>query len=162
MKNKEELIDEIQSAFENTVFPNNENPSDSYGLEAEEINELFSGKHWKEITDDFINQNVYVELAFMTEEAFCFFLPAYMIYALRYYKHDQDVESADHILQRTTFGLDNQSLIRRFSTDQTATIIKFIKFAGKSQLFCFEEDQDEFEPDIARILQMWSSFLAKE
>jgi hypothetical protein len=161
MTNKEKLIIEIELAFENTAFPSNQNQSDTYGSEAEEINQLFSGKHWKEITDDFISQNTYLELAFMSEEAFCFFLPAYMIYALRYYKHDEDVESADHILQRTTFKLDDRTLIPKFSSSQISTITQFIEFAGKSWLFCFEKDQAQYDPKIARMLQMWSSFPIK-
>jgi hypothetical protein len=78
---KESLEDQIRSAFEAVEYPGDEClVSENYG-EYLDVRRDFRQRHWKAITERMLERNS-SSLAFMTTEAFRFYLPAYLIYSL--------------------------------------------------------------------------------
>jgi len=72
----------IAIAFEAITYPGDDNlvsPNSFGGLdpEREEIHEAFRGKHWKDITADFLSHNRQA-IFFLSESGLLFFMPGYM------------------------------------------------------------------------------------
>lgn len=83
MKATQQLIDEITRAFAKSIFPGNANIAHStYGDEAALVAAHFKGQHnWQSLSSQFIDYDG--ALAFFTDEAFRFYLPAYLIADVR-------------------------------------------------------------------------------
>ncbi len=79
----DKLIEEIKTAFKNNEFCGNDNiVNPSYGEEAESIKKHFYGQNnWEMLASDFLDKDG--ALSFLTNEAFHFYLPAYMIADIR-------------------------------------------------------------------------------
>jgi hypothetical protein len=84
--NEKNLIKDVENAFsdtqyprdDNLVFDNNNNYSDVI-----ETKQDFLGKHWKNLSIDIINHHR-DDLPVLTPEAFCFYLPAFLIASISY------------------------------------------------------------------------------
>lgn len=82
---KEELIIIIKSAFSNEEYPGDMNiVYDNSGkhLECTEIREIFKGKTWQSLPGNFIFEQRF-SLPFFSKEGFKYYLPAFMIYAIK-------------------------------------------------------------------------------
>jgi len=73
------LIQKIDSAFSDTVYPGNENLfEDSYGNESAILRNHFLGfEDWRLLTNKHLNMDG--ALSFLSEKAFRFYIPAFMI-----------------------------------------------------------------------------------
>lgn len=74
------VLEKIASSFEKMPYPGDLNivyDNSGYHLECVEIQNIFANKHWNELTlETLLAQNS--ALAFMTPQAFRFYLPAYL------------------------------------------------------------------------------------
>lgn len=82
------LIQQIEQAFANVVYPGDDNLADSlYGEEPEALRIEFRGKtDWRTLDDDFLNQapdGWGTALSFFSPTALKFYLPAYLIADIR-------------------------------------------------------------------------------
>jgi hypothetical protein len=82
--NRDELIQEIEEAFADVQYPGDEfimfHPTHS---EAVSVRPHFEGKHWKDLIDpDFLRRNR--QLRSFSLDGLRFYLPAYLIGAVRY------------------------------------------------------------------------------
>jgi hypothetical protein len=79
----EELIKKIETAFANNVYPGDENlVSHSYSEKSEILRIHFKGTtDWRNLSADFLDQDG--ALAFFSDAAYLFFLPAYIIADIR-------------------------------------------------------------------------------
>jgi hypothetical protein len=89
--NTETLTKQITTAFADTVYPGDNNLTigqldyEEYNGEHEsaEIARDFVGKNWSQVSDELMIKHVDGALAFFTDAAFAYYLPAYMIVVLR-------------------------------------------------------------------------------
>lgn len=84
----ETLTAKVEEAFSDTVYPGDENLTDStYGEEPEAlVNDFREKKDWKSLTPDFLNQAPEgwgSALSFFSGAALQFYLPAYLIADIR-------------------------------------------------------------------------------
>lgn len=77
------LIEQIQNAFSEVVYPGDDKLTNSFGEEAEALSQDFRDKrHWQELSAAFLNQapdGWGSALSFFSGEALRFYLPAYLI-----------------------------------------------------------------------------------
>jgi hypothetical protein len=84
--NESPLVQKIENAFPNSAYPGDDNlvHADSVTYpEAIEIKRKFHNKHWRDLTLETI-RNGYLELSWFTPDAFCFYLPGFLIAAITY------------------------------------------------------------------------------
>lgn len=87
------LKDEISEAFKDVPYPGDDNIATTKRDEQLEHLAEFKGKHWKELTFEFLVPRHWSSMHFMTLEAYRFYLPAFlMISAEFYYESDVLVE----------------------------------------------------------------------
>lgn len=95
------VLEKIASSFEKMPYPGDLNivyDNSGYHLECVEIQNIFANKHWNELTlETLLAQNS--ALAFMTPQAFRFYLPAYLSIVIR------EFEEADVLIDNTVFDL---------------------------------------------------------
>jgi hypothetical protein len=84
--------------FSDTSYPGDKNIVEHESLEGDEVLNVFSGKHWKQLTADTIDYHHDI-LPIISPEAFRFYLPAYLIFTLDNFSSDSN--AVDH----TVFGL---------------------------------------------------------
>ena len=78
LSTEEEIIQKIEKAFADNIFPGDDNLASYSYEEGELIKRHFSGQNdWRNLSADFIDKDG--ALAFFSNEAYRFFLPAYMI-----------------------------------------------------------------------------------
>jgi hypothetical protein len=79
------LKDEIERAFRDIPYPGDDNIA--FNKRDEDLERLaeFKGKHWKDLTFEFLVPSHYSSMTFFTTEAFQFYLPAYLVVAAEYY-----------------------------------------------------------------------------
>ena len=77
------LVEKIEVAFADVVYPGDDCLTDSFGEEAEALEVEFRGKtSWKELAPDFLNKapgGWGSALSFFSAAALQFYLPAYLI-----------------------------------------------------------------------------------
>jgi len=79
------LKDEIEGAFRDMPYPGDDNIAANKRDECEEGLAAFKGKHWKDITFEFLVPNLKSSATFFTPEAYRFYLPAYLMVVAEYY-----------------------------------------------------------------------------
>lgn len=97
----ENLRLEIEAAFADTKYPGDDRlvyDNSGYHLECNEIAAAFRGKDWRELSVEMLRYHAQ-SLAFMTPEAYRFYLPAYLIAAALHY------DEADIIPDAVVFNL---------------------------------------------------------
>lgn len=99
------LINVIQKAFTDTPYPGDDNigysTTDFDGIRHTEV---LRGKHWKEISLEII-QPIDLSLYFVTDDAFVFYLPAFLLASL-----EADADSVyDHVMFVLTLPSDTSS-----------------------------------------------------
>lgn len=94
------ICDNIWMAFEKILYPGDNNISQSdYGLEHEGLKD-FVGKRNKDINIEFLLNGHKSSLSWMTPQAFCYFLPAYMSISCKYF-NEADTIPVDLIRKLT-------------------------------------------------------------
>lgn len=171
---KQEIIIEIQNAFSETQYPGDKNITSSPykaqypDYEGNQIDKVFKGKSWNEVSEnDLAFQNS--AMAFFTNDAWRYYLPAYMILIVN------DIKKADviaddlvryltvpeekvGITQEETFK-DFERFTERvaeFSLEQGRAILHFLEYL-------FENHKDHY-PDnepLKPIDQYWFKFKNK-
>ena len=79
------LKDEIEGAFQDVPYPGDDNIAANKRDEYEEGLAAFKGKHWKDITFEFLVPYLKSSATFFTPEAYRFYLPAYLMVVAEYY-----------------------------------------------------------------------------
>ena len=140
---KEDLISDIRAAFGFSEPPRDIVTTMGGGSEPTHIVGYFTGKRWSEITikkaaDDRYSGDLSSALLFMTDEAFKYFLPAYLLMLLN------EIDTADLIVERVfyrltlpaeeqadraacekkfdLFSIEQKQLIARFIANQVSTL----------------------------------------
>ncbi len=138
----DKLTEEIKIAFKNNEFCGNDNiVNPSYGEEAKSIKKHFYGqKNWKIISSDFLDKDG--ALSYFTNDAFNFYLPAYMLADL---KGELEINDPSvRLCWSVTSQSENQKLTKvfggrtiselaaecfsSFSMEQINTIIKYLQW----------------------------------
>ncbi|HLP88146.1 MAG TPA: DUF6714 family protein [Nostocaceae cyanobacterium] len=101
MINSSVVLEKIASSFEQMPYPGDLNivyDNSGYHLECVDIQKIFANKHWNELTlETLLAQNS--ALAFMTPQAYRFYLPAYLSIVIR------EFEEAEVLIDNTVFDL---------------------------------------------------------
>ncbi|MHC4692285.1 MAG: DUF6714 family protein [Planctomycetota bacterium] len=90
------LKDEIEGAFRDIPYPGDDNIAANKRDEYEEGLAEFKGKHWKDITFEFLVPYHKSSAHFLTPEAYRFYLPAYLMVVAEYY-YESDALSGNII-----------------------------------------------------------------
>ena len=87
------IINQIHEAFSDDNPPINDQVISGYGgdIEAQEIKEAFSGKHWRDITPEFLNNYCIQSISFLEFPAYRFFLPAFILASVKEYESCFDI-----------------------------------------------------------------------
>ena len=99
---KDELVAQIEQAFANTTYPGDDHLTNCPRKNCDDCMEIardFRGKSWSSLTDVKLLRHHESALALMTPEALHYYLPAFMLAALK------DSKTADVILDNLEFGL---------------------------------------------------------
>ena len=140
---------QIEEAFADVRYPGDANlvyDTSGHHLECNQIAELFRGKHWRELTLEFLVPNR-DSLCFFSPAAYRFYLPAYLLATLA-----DPVEAdlmLDSVVNRLTGPLDIPSperdafleQVEGFTEKQTRAIVLFLEFLRDEchDLFTFDE-----------------------
>lgn len=135
------VYEKINKAFDSAVYPGDKNIGDQppgVCLETDAIVEFFHGKQWQDITLEELQEGYKGDasacLAFMTPEAYRFYVPAYMLIALSNY-NEADV-TADTAIN-SFIPPDESSAdmyqwweqrVGGFPPEQRETIIAFLEY----------------------------------
>ena len=84
------LVQEIEKAFIGVHYPGNERLVIDECSDCREIAEAFSGKHWKDVSPEIIDEH-YDAFAFFSDAAFQFFLPAFMSFTVQQRKDSPSI-----------------------------------------------------------------------
>jgi hypothetical protein len=159
----EQIIKEIHQAFAhvsrgNGVTLHEAEVIDDYGSpgERKSARALDLDERWQDVPDHLIEDH-HDTLCFVDPKGFCYYLPAYMVWALRNYK-TSDSLSSDHPIY--SLMLDGDSSMRewhlnrfkRFDNQQAKAICRFLRFMSK--------DEDHADAVAARkaLDQYWGRF----
>lgn len=126
---KEEIISGIHAAFGASEPPKDIVTTMGGGSEPTHIVSYFTGKIWSEITiknasDDRYSGDLSSALLFMTDEAFKYFLPAYLLMLLN------EIDTADLIVERVFYRL---TLPAEGQADRAACEKKFDLFSREQK-----------------------------
>jgi hypothetical protein len=163
--NSVDLINQIETAFSTVELGNGiglyeaealDNYADAEKVSRAKVKDRESWKSWRDIPEKVIERS-HSALCFVDPEGMRFLLPAYMLFACRYYKTSDaaSIDSAVYALDRGNdkLGIDLSIL----STAQISAIIAFLKFmidAGEYwvdtdvALSAYINHWSEFEPKI--------------
>jgi hypothetical protein len=164
--NSVELIIQIESAFSSVALGNGvglyeaealDNYADAEKVSSAKVKDRESWKSWIDIPEKVIEQ-FSSALCFVDSEGMRFLLPAYMLFACKYYKTSDSfsIDSVIYALDRGIYKFGNDISI--LTTDQISAIIAFLKFmildAGEefvdaeAALRAYENHWSVFEPKI--------------
>jgi len=148
MNNK--LIEKIKKAFVNTQYPGDENivHKTQYDNEVAECEKKFLGKKWQEVDWNTIDNEGWASgCAFLTNEAYRYYLPAYMIAIIE--KYDDMINSVDAVVSSLRFPNTSEEQkefyvkMEGFTSEQKEVIIEFLDWLA-------ENHNDDFLDDNAR------------
>jgi len=91
----QQLKDEIECAFQDIPYPGDDNIAANKRDEYLERLAEFKGKHWKDLTFEFLVPK-HSSMIFFTTEAFQFYLPAFLIVSAEFY-YESDALSVNTI-----------------------------------------------------------------
>jgi hypothetical protein len=136
---RESIIDEIGRAFGRVsrgdgVTLHEAVVIDNYGSEEERIaaRALDLDLCWQDVPDHLI-ENHQETLCFVDPKGFCYYLPAYMVWALRHFETSESV-SVSHPIYSLNLSRDNRlqgwdlERFRVFDADQAKAICGFLRF----------------------------------
>jgi len=112
-----ELVSEVHRAFRDAARPPDDNilPSTSVSDEAQEVGDLFSEYQWQDVPRASLGNNA-DSIAFMTPEAFVYYLPRYLVEAVEHPREPgsaivEDLVSHLTPMASSTFVADRLSLM---------------------------------------------------
>lgn len=124
MINSSIVLDKLTSSFQTLPYPGDLNlvyDNTGYDLECVDIQQAFAGKHWSELSQETLIRESSA-LAFLTPEAFRFYLPAYLSNVVREFdESDALPESSVYYL---TLPVEADSLINLSCIQQQPNEIK--------------------------------------
>lgn len=147
--NIEHLKNQINCAFDNVKFPGDDNLLHPSCFDESEIQDFLNRNwsNWHEIEEEIIPHN-YSSLVFLTPKAFCFFLPAYMLYGLNH--------PLSNVLEFTVYSLilrhDPQdpmilelclSWFNNLNEAQKDTVTLFLKYIKKTPSYFLVDSATE-------------------
>ncbi|MBC8100889.1 MAG: hypothetical protein H7Y11_15725 [Armatimonadetes bacterium] len=129
------LVNKIEMVFEPIKYPGDTlitYTNDPYHLEAVEIAQALQGKHWKSLTNQELRYHA-ASLSFFTPQAFCFYLPAYMIASITGYKLTDILTQS--LVGNLTMPTKPEASIARFlanvaplSTMQSKAVLDYLEY----------------------------------
>jgi hypothetical protein len=141
---REELISEIRAAFHgisrgNGVTLHEARAIDDYKSEEErkQARELDHDKSWDEIPDADI-KHYHDVFSFFDVEGFRYHLPAYMIWAVRYFDVSESCSSDNviYVLSRSRILAERDAQVfNSFDLAQCRAICRFLKFMASNPMF---------------------------
>jgi hypothetical protein len=155
-----ELAAEIEGAFESLSYPGDD---DLIGApthwEAPEVLEAFRGKHWKDVPLSVLFTHR-LSLPLFSDEAFRFYLPAYLVAALL---HPEEV---DTLRENVFFSLTPpesegprassfMERMKRFDAQQTAAIRRFVELYVQQETSYPDSNRE-------RALMFWQRRIGRE
>jgi hypothetical protein len=143
---REKIIDEIRQAFghvsrEDGVTLHEAKVIDDYGSDEERVAArlLDTDRSWQDVPDHLVEESQET-LCFVDPPGFCYYLPAYMTWALRNYETSESF-SVDHATYSLTISEDTPQRawhLERFGlfdVEQRKAICRFLRFMAEQQDF---------------------------
>jgi hypothetical protein len=134
MIDKEELVEEIETAFKDVILGEGIGINEADRMETETRDVMIHKgrnldrlwwKGWQDIEDKYIASYSSV-MSFMDAEGIRWALPAYMIYIINHYKEGSfSVDTTIYMLEEGAMGSDQRDL---FTQEQKRAITKFLHF----------------------------------
>lgn len=137
-KQQAELVQKIEAAFADAVYPGDDNlvnlyHDDVFCQECAEIHKTFKGRRWQTITKDVLTRNHEAVFLFRPD-AYRYYLPAFLIAALR------QLKTSDNLPPSTVFSLSPidketdyfKSRIRGFTAEQKQVIREFLELYAQN------------------------------
>lgn len=110
----ERLVEEIEAAFGDLPLPAEEDlvyDNSGYHLECNQVRETFRGRHWRELTTEFLRADCQA-IFFFSPVGFRFFVPAFVRASI------QDYENADRLPDVVVHSLEAPQIPGLVSTHQ--------------------------------------------
>jgi hypothetical protein len=152
--NRQALVHQIEMAFSDSQYPGDDNlVKKPEHWESVKIPKILTGKNWKAVSPEEIFE-LRFNLSHFTPEAFCFYLPAYIISSL-------NKDYGGDIIEGVIFSLDPQeeqgdkrneflSKVEKLSTEQKAAVSAFVKFFSETETHLVSSD--------LRTQQFWEQY----
>ncbi|MEP7285703.1 MAG: DUF6714 family protein [Chloroflexota bacterium] len=154
------LLQDIEDAFSNLAYPGDDNiVYDNHDADPDVIDTRtdFRGKHWKELSIDIINDHR-DDLSYLTSEAFCFYLPAFLIASISYPTELIDV-LPDNLISRLTPRVEIPTSNAKFmaivdilSPQQRKVVAAFLQWYTNS---IFPEEIRVFDINLTKATKFW-------
>jgi hypothetical protein len=159
-KNATELIYAVKEAFQKTTYPGDNNlVEDSFYLDVIRTGTVLKGIMWETMPFNIIME-VRHKVFFLTPQAFCYYLPAFLLAILEGNKVDSLPGTLVFELRPDSEGHYYQDrlvhIVECLSTQQKIVLIDFFEFLAEKYL----ETYDDIE-GIQAALEYWKSTLTK-
>src|SRR5258706_231926 len=134
-QSNEQLAEIVQKAFASSKYPGDDRlVYDNSGahLECNQVADAFRGRHWSDLPMSFLRSNA-DSIFFFTPEAYRFYLPAYLLAAIRSFREADIIP--DNIVHSLTLPATErpgrqrfEARVQEFNEQQRLAIKKFLKF----------------------------------
>lgn len=135
----------VQEAFKDTKYPQGESlVQASYGYYGVDVNKFFLNHTWMELTDKEFSGAYGMEMYVLTDEAFAYFLPAFLLNI-----HTKNIGLQPFIYRWISPPIEpvrTQAFDRRmslFTLNQCRVILRFIKSFLKEEFYEYEDKEKE-------------------
>jgi hypothetical protein len=154
MMNKEELQEAICSEFGKLQYPGDSSlVHNSDDWESAELLKDFLGKKWKDLTIDLIVPKHGNDLFLLTNEAYRYYLPGFMLLMLNSF-YESDILADAVISSLNPFFSELDRFLKRiseFSTPQKKVIKEFLEYIKDTH----SGDSPFFKKDVEQALEYW-------
>jgi hypothetical protein len=154
----EQLRQQVTEAFGHVLRPAREDIATHQCSECERLRDDFDAVEWQTAPAALLEEHA-TDLPLFTPEAWCYFLPAYILHALEV-RHPDSI-FLDFLVYELDFRLNDEALshpslrkwaedrVQIFSEQQVAAIIAFL------QLLIANRHYEELHEDIRGALEFW-------
>jgi hypothetical protein len=144
------LVPQIRAAFHDRPYPGDDNLVDVDDLEGIDIRRDFKGRRWEEVPPGVIERN-HDSLPLFTTEAFCYYLPAYLVYSLETADPTSNVPFFT-LLSLMGLGPQRRAARRLMTPQEREAICAYLRsFAATAH----EDDQDA-DDALEAVRLLWS------
>ena len=150
-----ELREMIATAFGQVPYPGNDAIALHECLECQDIRRDFRRQSPWTIEASVLERR-YDSQPLLSPQAFQYFLPAYMIYALGHL-NSLVAQFTQYSLAPTDFDDWHRQRFSRFTTSQKASIIAFLEFMKTLEIEGDDEDQMEYCDKLNSGINIWQS-----
>lgn len=156
------LREQIEEAFRDSVYPGHSNiVYDLRYADCREVAEAFKAKHWKDVPLEVL-LHYHESLSFFSDEAFRFYLPAYLLIAVeRYGEADVIPLYVLFSLQPPPTGEERDRFLRRmegFTRAQREAIKSFLRFMRDEHAADFPTSDLTRDEPSALLDRFWEAF----